>query len=114
MGISYIGNSCANLFNAFVTPVAMESIEWRYYLVYIAMLAQFWLVVFFFFPETRGYGLEQISDLFESDKVLLGKARINQIGNERDSDVQTEKEGLGVQIEQVETVAPETSNLSKT
>jgi hypothetical protein len=32
-GISYIGNSYANLFNSLVTPVAIDAIGWKYYSV---------------------------------------------------------------------------------
>ncbi|PYI02714.1 general substrate transporter [Aspergillus sclerotiicarbonarius CBS 121057] len=70
MGLAYMGNSCANLFNSFVSPVALTAISWRYYIVYIALLTQFLVVVYLFFPETRGHGLEQISDLFESEALL--------------------------------------------
>ncbi len=42
------------MFNSLVTPVAMDAIGWKYYTVYIVLLAQFLLVVYFFFPRRRG------------------------------------------------------------
>jgi hypothetical protein len=73
MAISYICNSLANLFNSFASPVAITAIGWKYYIVYIVLLAQFLVVAYFFFPETRGHSLEQISYLFES-KTITGRS----------------------------------------
>ncbi|KAL3455964.1 general substrate transporter [Aspergillus heterothallicus] len=70
MGLNYIGNSLGNLFNSFVSPVALDNIGWRYYLVYVVMLLQFLVIVYLFFPETKGYTLEQVSELFEAGKFL--------------------------------------------
>ena len=74
MAISYICNSLANLFNSFASPVAITAIGWKYYIVYIVLLAQFLVVAYLFFPETRGHSLEQIGHLFES-KALTGRNR---------------------------------------
>ncbi|KAJ6028331.1 hypothetical protein N7540_003907 [Penicillium herquei] len=111
MGISYIGNSCANLFNSFASPVAIEAIGWRYYLIYIVLLAQFGVVAYFFFPETRGCGLEQIADLFESDKFLLGKAKLSPARGE--SVLDDEKEISDVHVEHIgvtDSESPESVN----
>jgi hypothetical protein len=72
MAISYICNSLANLFNSFASPVAITAIGWKYYIVYIVLLAQFLVVAYFFFPETRGHSLEQIADIFEH-KGITGR-----------------------------------------
>lgn len=104
MGISYIGNSFANLFNSFATPVALEGIGWKYYTVYIVLLAQFLVVVYLFFPETRGYGLEQISDLFESDKFFLGKVKLQHESFDRREDIKIGEGLKDAEVEQIETV----------
>jgi H+/Cl- antiporter ClcA len=72
MAISYVCNSLANLFNSFASPVAITAIGWKYYIVYIVLLGQFLVVAYFFFPETRGHSLEQISDIFER-KGTIGR-----------------------------------------
>ncbi|KAJ5683466.1 hypothetical protein N7462_006631 [Penicillium macrosclerotiorum] len=76
MVVSYVGNSCAGLFNSFVSPIALDGIGWKYYLVYIVMLLQFLIIVYLFFPETRGYALESISGLFEDSRLFLGRIKI--------------------------------------
>ncbi|KAL4807427.1 general substrate transporter [Aspergillus unguis] len=92
MAMFYIGNSCANLFNSFVSPIALDAIGWKYYVVYIAMLLQFLVVAYLFFPETRGYALETISSLIRA-------------GDEIDGQVVEEKGGFKPEVEFVENVA---------
>ncbi|KAJ6028326.1 hypothetical protein N7540_003902 [Penicillium herquei] len=51
--------------NTFVNPIAMDAIGWKYYGVYIAILALYIVVTYFYFPETRRMTIEEISDIFE-------------------------------------------------
>ncbi|KAK7539493.1 general substrate transporter [Phyllosticta citribraziliensis] len=50
---------------AFVNPVGMENIGWRYYIVYCCLLAVFLAVTWALFPETKGHSLEEIAELFD-------------------------------------------------
>jgi hypothetical protein len=63
------------MFNSFVNPIAIEAIGWKYYLVYIALLAIFSVVVYLFYAETKGYSLEEISDVFEGPSIAAGRIR---------------------------------------
>ncbi|AQZ16939.1 hypothetical protein BZL39_K05380 [Zygosaccharomyces parabailii] len=53
------------IFNSFITPVAMDSISWRFYIVYCCTIVFCFAFVFFLFPETKGLNLEQTDTLFE-------------------------------------------------
>ncbi|KAL3496582.1 general substrate transporter [Aspergillus germanicus] len=86
MGLNYIGNSLGNLFNSLVSPIALDNIGWRYYLVYVVILLQFFVVVYLFFPETKGYTLEQVSDLFESGKFFTGHIRLERSDGDTEDD----------------------------
>lgn len=55
----------ASVFNNFVNPVAMDAIQWRYYIVYCVILAAEVTITFFFLPETKGRSLEQIAEIFD-------------------------------------------------
>ncbi|KAJ5378246.1 uncharacterized protein N7496_005655 [Penicillium cataractarum] len=104
MAMAYVGNSCANIFNSFVSPIALDAIGWKYYLVYVAMLVQFLIVVYFFFPETRGYKLEDISELFENKGIFLGRAKIQGNLNEAARQAAEEKVMKEADVELVEDV----------
>lgn len=47
-----------------VTPVALNTIGWRYYLVFVGVGACIPVSVYFFFPETMGRNLEEIDLMF--------------------------------------------------
>ncbi|KAI8943380.1 hypothetical protein NX059_001395 [Plenodomus lindquistii] len=54
---------------SFVTPIALENIGWRYYILFCCLLVLSVVVNWFILPETRGRSLEEISDLFENTEV---------------------------------------------
>lgn len=43
-----------------ITPIALESIGWQYYIIYAVIGACIPVLVFFFYPETMGRSLEQM------------------------------------------------------
>ncbi|TDZ33637.1 Lactose permease [Colletotrichum spinosum] len=49
----------------YANPVAMANLGWRYYLVYVAILALGWALAWFAFPETKGYTVEEIAGIFD-------------------------------------------------
>lgn len=68
------------------------------------MLVQFLIVVYFFFPETRGYKLEDISELFENKGIFLGRAKIQGNTNEAARQAAEEKGMKDADVELVEDV----------
>jgi MFS family permease len=54
-----------NAFNLFVNPIGLLSLQWKYYLVFVAWLAIETLVIFFVYPETKGPSLEEIAMIVE-------------------------------------------------
>lgn len=54
-------------FNTFVNPIALDSIAWRYYIVFVVVLIVYGVTVFFCYPETKGYSLEQMAVVFDGD-----------------------------------------------
>ena len=55
----------AGFFNQYVNPIALESIHWKFYFVYVACLAAFIVIIWFLFPETKGRTLEEIAEVFD-------------------------------------------------
>jgi len=52
-----------------VAAPAFANIGYRFYIVFIATSTMMFLIVFFFFPETKGYTLEQLSAVFGDEIV---------------------------------------------
>lgn len=65
-----------NFLLAEVTPVAFDSIDNRYYIVFAVCNAVMVLSVYFFFPETKGRTLEEIDALFMRSKSIFDPPRV--------------------------------------
>ncbi|KAK6465612.1 putative hexose transporter [Scheffersomyces coipomensis] len=52
------------VYNGFVNAVAMEAIEWKYYIVYCCILACELVIVYFTYVETYGHTLEEVARVF--------------------------------------------------
>lgn len=66
-GIStmYISTFVGLVTGSQVNPIAMASIGWKYYIVFCCILAALVVIIYFCFPETKGYSLEEIKAVFE-------------------------------------------------
>lgn len=58
-----------------VTPVALDSIGWKYYFVYAGVAFCIPISVYFLFPETMGRNLEEIDLMFRESPSVLATAR---------------------------------------
>ena len=89
--------NAALFFNNYVNPIALAAIRWKYYIVYIAWLLVELMVVYFFYPETRGPTLEEMAKIFDGDEAAVGQV---------DLDIVREKHGI--EIEERENAGPQT------
>lgn len=58
-----------------VTPVALNTIGWQYYIVYAVIAACVPISVFFFFPETMGRSLEEIELVFKESPSVFATVK---------------------------------------
>ena len=56
-----------SIFNGFVNPIAMDAISWKYYIVFCCVDFVEVITVYFMFPETSGYTLEEVAKVFGDD-----------------------------------------------
>lgn len=95
--VTWVAVTLAIFFNTFVNPIALESIGWKYYIVFIVVLVIFGITAFLYYPETRGHTLEKIAVLFDGKDA---KAPQPAETAERANSVATEKEHPTVTMHQ--------------
>ncbi|KAL4786289.1 general substrate transporter [Aspergillus varians] len=59
----------SSVFNQYVNPIGLESLQWRFYFVYIAILVIECFCIYFLFVETKGPTLEEIAALLDGEKT---------------------------------------------
>jgi MFS family permease len=60
-------NYVINVVSLFVNPIAMKAIVWKYYIVFCIFLVVILMLIWVFFPETKGHSLEEIARIFDKD-----------------------------------------------
>ncbi|KFY32658.1 hypothetical protein V495_08845 [Pseudogymnoascus sp. VKM F-4514 (FW-929)] len=69
--LTFFGIS-SNVLNQYINPVGLESIGWKFYTFYCAMLCVIFTVVYFLWVETKGVPLEEIAKLFDGEDANVG------------------------------------------
>jgi MFS family permease len=72
--ILQFGDAGANLFSGYVNPIALVAIGWKYYIVWCCVLISNFLIIFFFYPETKKLSLEEVGQMFngaESNQKIV-------------------------------------------
>jgi sugar porter (SP) family MFS transporter len=65
-----LSGNLASVYNSFANPVAMKAITWKYYIVWIVVITIHLTVMWFFFPETKNLGLEEVAVIFDGPDAL--------------------------------------------
>ncbi|EPQ52118.1 hexose transporter [Gloeophyllum trabeum ATCC 11539] len=57
--------SCALIFNQYINPIALDALQWKYYIVYVCWIAFEFVFLYFFVVETKNLTLEETAALFD-------------------------------------------------
>ncbi|KAF9555258.1 hexose transporter [Agrocybe pediades] len=76
--------SLSLIFNQYVNPIALDTIGWRYYIVYVVWLVFEGTFLYFFLIETKGRTLEETAALFDGEDAAAALAQAAHTGEERD------------------------------
>ncbi|CAN8106027.1 unnamed protein product [Discula destructiva] len=95
LAVGTFANGVAAIIISQITPVALETIAWRYYNVFIAVNIFGAVVYFFFLPDTNGKTLEEIGELF-GDALATG--HIGEI------DVGAKRGAQSIELQEIEKV----------
>ncbi|KXJ93642.1 general substrate transporter [Microdochium bolleyi] len=89
MAVEIFFNSCSLLIAQFANPVGMETLGWKFYIVYVAILCVILTLIYFLFVETKGYSLEEIAVIFDGEKAetsLAADKRLEAVAAEHKED----------------------------
>ncbi|KAI5276016.1 hexose carrier protein [Aureobasidium subglaciale] len=87
-GIATATNWICNYAVVLVTPVAVQNIKWKFYIIFAALNFGFAPVVKIFYVETKNLTLEQIDSLFESGPVTTALGSDTTVDEKMASDTQ--------------------------
>jgi sugar porter (SP) family MFS transporter len=65
----------SSIFSGYVNPIGLANISWKFYIYYCVWVAMIFLIVYFFFVETAGPTLEELSYLFDNNSEKEKKTR---------------------------------------
>jgi sugar porter (SP) family MFS transporter len=105
-GISTANHWLWNFVVNMVTPVAIETIGWKYYLVFLIISAIIVPIVFVFYPETMGRSLEELEMMFSSGRSITGIVRESRrpLTGGFASDVNSIEKGHEKNVDEVESI----------
>jgi MFS family permease len=66
MALHYLLALGGGAISQFVNPIGLERLGWKFYFVYLAILATSVVATWLFYPETKGHTVEDIAKLFET------------------------------------------------
>ncbi|KAJ3500100.1 hypothetical protein NM208_g17223 [Fusarium decemcellulare] len=67
MATYVFSTKCAVFVNQYVNPIGLDDIGWKYYLVYVGILAVESFIAYGWFLETKGKALEEIAVIFDGE-----------------------------------------------
>lgn len=79
-GLNFLFLNVAMVVNTYGISVGIEAIAWKLYIVYCVWIAVEMVVIYFFFVETAGKTLEELSSIFEADNPRKESTRQVKIG----------------------------------
>ncbi|KAM0324848.1 hypothetical protein ACHAQA_007814 [Verticillium albo-atrum] len=69
MATYVFSTKAAVFFNQFINPIGLQNIGWRFYIVYVAILAVESFIAYGWFLETKGKALEEIAVIFDGEEA---------------------------------------------
>ncbi|KAK9457547.1 general substrate transporter [Dipodascopsis uninucleata] len=76
--VAVICNVLVNIVFNQISPIGFANIGWKYYSVFVSLNVVGAIIVFIFFPETKGRTLEEINEIFGEEVVTSHKGMTKQ------------------------------------
>ncbi|KAJ6002025.1 Major facilitator superfamily domain general substrate transporter [Penicillium canescens] len=63
-------STCFTLVSTYAFPIVLQNMAWKFYFIFIPWVAIKFIVVYFVYPETKGYALEEIALNFDGEDTI--------------------------------------------
>lgn len=73
LAIKNMTGQVALIINMYVNPIALAAIGYYYYIFYLGLNCGWLTLIYLFFPETKGYTLEELAGLFDDEDTVAGQ-----------------------------------------
>ncbi|KAI9874335.1 MAG: hypothetical protein M1823_007709, partial [Watsoniomyces obsoletus] len=90
-----------NFFVVMITPVLINRIGWKTFLVWMALAFSFVPIIHFYYVETSNISLEDIDKIFLKDGESYGSESSSTVGGEHSPERMAAEKGDGRHVEQV-------------
>lgn len=57
------------MLNTFINPIALEALAWKFYFVFLGVIVIVTIIMYLYYPETRGHSLEEIAIIFDGPEA---------------------------------------------
>ena len=82
LAVKNLVGQVALIVNMYVNPIALKAIGYHYYIVFLCLNCIWLGLIYIFFPETKGYSLEELAMLFDEDAKIVIDGQGVEIGDE--------------------------------
>ncbi|KAJ5193386.1 general substrate transporter [Penicillium cf. viridicatum] len=65
----HLFSTSLTLLVTYAFPIGLQGIKWKFYIIFIPWVAIEFVVVYFVYPETKGYSLEEIAVIFDGESA---------------------------------------------
>lgn len=86
-GLNFLFLNVAMVVNTYGISVGIEKIGWKLYLVFIGWICVELVLIYFFFVETKGRTLEELSEIFEAKNPRKESTRKRTVGMDEHGNV---------------------------
>ncbi|KAL1606713.1 hypothetical protein SLS60_004120 [Paraconiothyrium brasiliense] len=88
IALTQMSTYVALFFNTFVNPIALDAIGWKYYVVFAVLLLGITVTIWFFYPETKGHTLEEMTVVFDGADAAVSGAEALHVTLEKKGSVE--------------------------
>lgn len=83
VALTLVTNYSCNFASLFTNPVGIKNIGWKYYIVFDCFLVLIITTIYLYFPETKGFSLEEIAKIFDGDKAVADEEMIGKMSQKQ-------------------------------